>query len=411
MTHLKGSIGRWQGVGLITTSLLGTSVFILPQVTVDIAASGALWSWVLLVLVILPVALIFAELGKRFPNAGGPSHFVHRAFGRRLGTTIGVLFLFAAPVGTPAAIMMTFEFIQPLVNLDGGALLAAQLAMLALLYLINVGGIQLSSVLQLGLTLAILAVVIALALGAPLPQASHLQPMVNTGVWSAFGIALWAYLGVEVVSHLSEEFKRPRQDFVPAMVIATLLVAAVYLVCTLMVLERPHDSTLAMVSLFNDRFGQGGEWVIGLLGTAAGFATVNTYLASMSRLAWRLAQDGQLPAGFGRLNRHRVPTFALAMLLAVVALSLSLSHGFGWQFEVLLEWVNGVFVMIYLCSMLAALKLLNGRFRVKALLGVGGCLLFAWSLGWSMLYGVAIFITVWLLGGRTVVAGQPRPLS
>ncbi|WP_417347353.1 L-methionine/branched-chain amino acid transporter [Ferrimonas sp.] len=393
MTELKGTIGRWQGVGLITTSLLGTSVFILPELTVKMAGEGAMWAWMLLVAAILPLALIFAELGKRFPNAGGPSHFVQLAFGRRLGTSVGMLFLMAAPIGTPAAIMMTFEFIRPLVHLEGSTLLLAQLGMLAGLWLINVRGMQLSSSLQLGLTLAILAVVLGVSGGLSLPSGE--MPQFTPGVWGAFALALWAYLGVEVVSHLSAEFKRPERDFVPAMVIATLLVAAIYLLCTALIQALPAGEGLAMVRLFNHVLGGGGELVVGVLGTAAGIATVNTYLAGMSRLGWSLAQEKQLPPLFARLNRHRVPALGLGVLLSVVAASLVLAHGFGWGFETLLESVNGVFVVIYLLSMLAAWRLLPGRFRLKAASGSVACLLFAWSLGSAMVYGALIFLCVW----------------
>ncbi|TKB56637.1 L-methionine/branched-chain amino acid transporter [Ferrimonas aestuarii] len=401
MSELKGTIGRWQGVGMITTSLLGTSVFILPQVTVDMAASAALWAWILLVIAILPLALVFAELGKRFPNAGGPSHFVSLAFNRRLGASIGLLFLFAAPVGTPAALMITFEFIKPLIALTDTELLMAQLGALAFLFVINVRGLKLSSVLQLTLTLAIVAITLSLLWGNELHLPADLNSQLEApspSLWSAFAIALWAYLGIEIVSHLSEEFKRPERDFVPAMVIATVLVAAIYLVSTAMVLGLPkdHGAGLAMVALFDQQFGDGGALVIGVLGTAAGLATVNTYLSGMSRLMWRLAQEGQLPSQLGRLNRHRVPTLGLGILLIVVAIALVFTHLSGLNFEPLLEWCNGLFVLIYLCSMLAGYKLLSKRFRVKALLGIGACALFALSLGSAMIYGMIIFAAAWL---------------
>ncbi len=68
----------------MATTLLGTGVFILPQMTVAKAGSGALLAWALLTLAIIPVTLVFARLASRFPHAAGPAYFVERAFGRTL---------------------------------------------------------------------------------------------------------------------------------------------------------------------------------------------------------------------------------------------------------------------------------------------------------------------------------------
>ena len=39
MHDANNKIGRWQGAGLLTTTLLGTSVFILPQMTINTAGA------------------------------------------------------------------------------------------------------------------------------------------------------------------------------------------------------------------------------------------------------------------------------------------------------------------------------------------------------------------------------------
>ena len=48
MTRLNQTITRWQGIGLIATTLLGTGVFILPQLTIVTAGDKAIWAWVIL---------------------------------------------------------------------------------------------------------------------------------------------------------------------------------------------------------------------------------------------------------------------------------------------------------------------------------------------------------------------------
>ncbi len=402
MTSLNPSITRWQGVGLLATALLGTSVFILPQLTVSMAGAGALWAWGLLILAMLPITLVFAQLGRRFPNAGGPAYFVGRAFGERAGASVGLVFLFAAPVGLPAAMMMTFEFVHSLVPLGPTATLVAQLTVLAMMVLLNLKGVQLSGRLQFALTLVILAVMLGIAVVLFGRSDGGLAPLTRPWQWdpmlAAAGVAIWSYLGVEAMSHLSAEFKSPERDFVPAMLWATLLVGLIYLCGTALILLQPGQSRLMMVDLFNAAVGGGGAWVIGLLGILAGVATMNTYLNAMSRLIWSLSQQGYLPTALARLNRYRVPQRALLSLATVLAVSLLLAQWAALDFDRLLPWVNGLFVVIYLLCMAAGFRLLSRRYRALAVAGGALTALLGAALGPALLYGVGAMLVVlaWL---------------
>ena len=115
MQPMNATIGRWQGIGLLVTTMLGTGVFVLPQLTVELAGTTALWSWGLLMVAMLPVTLVFAMLGQHCPHAGGPAQFVEQAFSARQGRIIGLMFLLVVPIGAPAAIELTMEFVNLLV--------------------------------------------------------------------------------------------------------------------------------------------------------------------------------------------------------------------------------------------------------------------------------------------------------
>lgn len=93
MNELKKELGLVQGVILLTTSLLGTGVFALPELAALAAGDISLWAWPLLIILIFPIAIVFAVLGRHFPHAGGVAHFVGMAFGPRLQRVISWLFL------------------------------------------------------------------------------------------------------------------------------------------------------------------------------------------------------------------------------------------------------------------------------------------------------------------------------
>ncbi len=101
-----------QGVILLTTSLLGTGVFALPELAALAAGDISLWAWPLLIILIFPIAIVFAVLGRHFPHAGGVAHFVGMAFGPRLQRVISWLFLSVIPVSFPAALHIAVGFGQ-----------------------------------------------------------------------------------------------------------------------------------------------------------------------------------------------------------------------------------------------------------------------------------------------------------
>lgn len=138
MTRLNQTITRWQGMGLIATTLLGTGVFILPQLTLQAAGDKAIWAWGFLLLAILPLTLVFAELGRHYTHAAGPAYFTEKAFGALPGRVIGLIFLFAIPPGAAAALIMTFEFLKPLISLTPFQTLMAEMER----FLLSVSGQQ-----------------------------------------------------------------------------------------------------------------------------------------------------------------------------------------------------------------------------------------------------------------------------
>ncbi|MCL1125158.1 L-methionine/branched-chain amino acid transporter [Shewanella surugensis] len=399
---MTGKIGRWQGAGLMATTLLGTGVFILPQLTIEVAGSGALIAWLLLTLAIIPVTLVFGRLASVLPHAAGPAYFVEKAFGQSAGRTIGLLFVLVVPLGAPAAILMTFQFVNELVSLSGWSQVGVELLLLSMLFLLNQKGIQVSAKIQFMLTLGVVAVVVGLfgAIGTNVEDIKaftmHIEPNANT-IAIAAGIAFWSFLGVEAMTHLANDFRDPKKDMIPAMMIGTLLVGVVYLGCTLLLLLVPTDGGVAMVGIFNQLLGGYGAQIIAVLGIASGLATVNVYTASVSRLIWSFSCEGVLPRYFSKLSENELPVRASNTVLVVMALVVVLTYMTGQALEDLISWTNGVFVVIYFASMLAAGRLLSRRYLPLVMMSSCLCLVLGIALAANMIY--ALWLVIILFGG------------
>lgn len=386
----------------MASTLLGTGVFILPQLTIHEAGSWAVWTWAALVAAILPLGWVFAVLSKDYSHAGGPAYFVQEAFGIRYGHMVGMMFACVVPLGAPAALMMTFEFLKPLVTLTPLQSMLGQIGIIAGMFLINLKGMQLSGKIQLLITLGIAGVVFAMIgafLLAPgdVAVSNELKQGTFSGVMAAISLAIWGFLGIEAVTHLSSEFKDAKKDFVPAVMMGTALVGILFMFCAYLSMFDP-TADLAVVSAYQQLLGGSGAWVIGILGLASGFATVNVYFASVARLVWVLSCDEVLPRQFRALNPHGIPRNALLMVQLVSALVIVGAYVMSEPYEEIVRWVNGVFVFIYAASMLAAWRLLSKRHRPAIVLGLVACGVFVYCLGPSMIYGclLAVGLFSWL---------------
>ncbi|WP_026179779.1 L-methionine/branched-chain amino acid transporter [Hahella ganghwensis] len=309
MTELKPTLTLMQGLGLLTSALLGTGVFMLPELTVRTAGTSALWGWLVLILAILPVALSFGQLGRRYPHAGGASHFVEMAFGRIQGRIVGWLFLALLPVGLPAAMEMAIWFLDSLISMSEFQQVVAKVVLLLLILAVNLRGIRLSGAIQTIISVTVCSVIFLLtwlALTDTGPEAVHqYHPFDVSGielgaVAAAAALAFWSFIGVEALAHVSAEFRNPQRDFPLALVIGVLVVGLVYALGTWLVLSYPDahtPDTPAMVVLFDRLIGSWGGLCIGLFGFLSCIATMNIYHASTSRMLWSLASIWRCSSG------------------------------------------------------------------------------------------------------------------
>ncbi|MGL5298453.1 MAG: hypothetical protein ACRC9W_07930, partial [Plesiomonas sp.] len=98
-----------------------------------------------------------------------------------------------------------------------------------------------------------------------------------------------------------------------------------------------------------------------------------------------------------RLSRRQVPANALTLVVGLCALSALALQGLGVSLSELIIYANGIFVLIYLLSMLAGVVLLQGWVRWSALLGAGLCVLMLLAIGWHSGYALAMLALLYAL--------------
>lgn len=402
MSRLNKELGLLQGIALLSTSLLGTGIFVVPALAATAAGSASLWAWLILIALVLPVAFTFAQLGRHFPHAGGAPHLIGRAFGARSERLIALLFLAVLPVGLPAALNIATGFWQAVLPIGRGEALLIQFATLGLMLLLGQRPARASGLVQGLIALAILGTVGLVWWVGDLPLASQpLLPQID-GSWhlipAALGVMFWCFVGIEAFTHLGEEFKHPRRDFPLALLLGVLLAGLVYWAFSVAVLSfgvygNEHSDAASLPRLMHRLLGDEARWLVAAVGYLACFASMNVYVQGFARLIWSLADEDKLPSALAVRNRHGVPARALLLVVLICALCAALAAVLQLSVDDLIRYANGNFIVVYLLSMAAGVVLLRGVWCWVASLSCALCALVLLALGVDALYALA------LLGG------------
>lgn len=404
MSGLKQELGLAQGIGLLSTSLLGTGVFAVPALAALVAGNNSLWAWPILIVLVFPVAVVFAILGRHYPSAGGVAHFVGMAFGDHMERVTGWLFLSVIPVGLPAALHIAAGFGQAMFGWHGGQLLLAELGTLILVWYIGSRGASSSANLQTIIAGLIVALIVAIWWAGELQPAEIPFPapadIDMSGLFSALSVMFWCFVGLEAFAHLASEFKNPERDFPRALMIGLVLAGSVYWACTVVVLHfgaygEQMAAAASLPEIVVQLFGVQALWVACVIGYLACFASLNIYIQSFARLVWSQARykpDHYL----ARLSPRQIPHNALNAVLVCCVISTLCIYALDINLDALIVYANGIFIMIYLLCMLAGCRLLKGRYRALAVVGGLLCLLLLAMVGWKSLYAIIMLAVLWL---------------
>ncbi|HAS1472796.1 TPA: L-methionine/branched-chain amino acid transporter [Enterobacter bugandensis] len=403
MSGLRQELGLAQGVGLLSTSLLGTGVFAVPALAALVAGNNSLWAWPVLILLVFPVAIVFAILGRHFPSAGGVAHFVGMAFGPRMERVTGWLFLSVIPVGLPAALHIATGFGQALFGWHDEQLLLAELGTLAIVWWVGSRGASSSANLQTLVAALIVVLIVAIWFAGNITVADIPFPAINeidhSQLFAALSVMFWCFVGLEAFAHLASEFKQPERDFPRALMIGLLLAGTVYWACTVLVLHfnafgEDKAAAASLPGIVVKLFGVKALWVACVIGYLACFASLNIYIQSFARLVWSQARY-KPESRLARLSKRQLPMNALNAVLGCCVLSSLGIYLLDINLDALIIYANGIFIMIYLLCMLAGCRLLKGRYKALAVVGGVLCLLLLAMVGWKSVYAIVMLAGLW----------------
>src|ERR1700716_217177 len=331
---------------------VGWSIYYALGVTAAFALGLTPLALILAGLIFVSTALNYAEGSAALPHAGGSSSFARRAFNDPIGFLVGWVQLlnYTATVSISAYFAVSYlgVFFQ---DLKSNELLhvGTTIALIAVLVIVNVIGIQESSALNIVLAMADLVTQVALVI-LGLVLLLNIQTVIQNihlGVaptWGNFlasvSIAMVTYTGIETISNMSEEAKDPGRSVPRATfaVIAAVLFVSAFLptigmsvfpihpdaaghFTTELATTWKNDPVAGIVTGFSQPLAfWAGIWV-GILAFTILVIATNAGLIGISRLSYSLAGADLLPRTFARLHpRYKTPYLSIIIFGIAAAL-------------------------------------------------------------------------------------------
>jgi amino acid transporter len=364
-------------VGLLfasTTSMIGSGWLFGAYHAAKIAGPLSIWSWVIGAVIIMLIALCFAELAALFPRSGALVHMSHASHGEGLGRLWGWMLFLAyvpvPPVEAEAIVTYANNYIPYLIQPHSNGLLtatgfAACVALLGVLAFLNLLAVRLlltvnSTITWWKIGVPLLTIIVLIAASSHW-DVWHAAPGSYRfdGIFTALPAAgiVFSYLGFRTAIDLGGESSNPGRHIPVAVIGSVLISAVVYIllqVAFIMAL-RPSDLAHGWASLtFTGEAGPfaglaatlGIGWMATLLYVDAYVSPGGTglmYVTGGSRILFAVGEMNAGPRWLMLLNKAKAPWLAVAIMW--VAGILFLLPFPAWQLMV--NYITTITVLTY----------------------------------------------------------------
>lgn len=336
-TGLVRRIRRWDLVALVLNGVIGAGIFGLPSKAFALAGTYSLVAYLVCAVLVVLIAICFAEVGSRFTATGGPYIYARETFGALAGFEMGWL-LWLARVTAFGSLANLFIGYLGIFWSGAGAGVGRVLIIGSLvvpLTVLNLVGVRPSAIVTDVFTVGKLAALLLFIVAGMffVSRANYSTAFVPSyGQFSQVVLLLvFAFSGFEVAVIPSGEIVEPAKQIPFALLVGIAIVVVLYMLVqfvaigtlpTLATSERPiADASAHFLGAKATAFVS-----LGALVSIGG--TLNSVALVTPRLLFAMADDGHLPRVIGAVHpRFRTPHVAI-VLSSIVMFALTLSGSF-----------------------------------------------------------------------------------
>ena len=422
-SQIRARLSTFDTAMVVFSLVVGIGIFRAPAIVASAAGGTFLFfaAWIAGGLISLIGALTFAEIGSRYPRAGGYYRVVAHCYNPTLAFMLNWAQTLMQGAGAAGVAFIGADYLAPVLLPPQwhtpNASLALACGMMLLLLILNYRGVKPGAHTQNLLSMLKIAMIVGLATSALL-LAPHVHTIESANappsaarLAAALIPCFYAYGGYQMTMNLGADVKDARRRIPLAIAVGMFTVVALYLLLNLayqrvLGISAIATSKLVAAALSRATFGPAGETLVSVAVflSAAGF--VNATIMQMPRTFFAMAQDGVLPRAFLRVNPDTQVQEVGLLFFGVTMLLPALILG---SFEKLLNYVifNDTVTLAVVASTLFVLRHrrtgeggfsmwaypLLPAFYMVCLLGVAASVV---SLDFRLaLTGVVILLTGW----------------
>jgi len=347
-----------------------------------IGPSSISWWIITLLLFFVPYGLITAELGTTYPEEGGMYIWVKKAFGEKWAARTTWLYWINVALWMPSVYIVFAgvfsQLFMPELSLWGQILIGIIMTWVTVLigtlslhigkWFPNIGAFIKGFLM---LVIGVGAIFFASKNGIANDLSfTSILPRWDAGL-AFLPVIVYNFMGFELMSGAAEEMQNPGKDIPRAIILAGLLIAVFYIFGTIgMLMALPLDQ-LGLVEGIIDTLTLilGGGTISNVIVTILGIGVLYTLLANMvtwtmgaNRTAAEAAQEGELPAVFGRIhpvNKTPVSAFIITGVVSTIVIILYglMATNTEELFWSLFAFSSMIFLLPYLALFPAFLRL------------------------------------------------------
>lgn len=351
---LSRSLSLTQATALNMIDMVGIGPFVVMGGATGMVAMTegpiCLLAWVIGAVLAFADGAVWAELGAKWPAAGGSYIFLQKLFPGKMGRMMPFLFTWQTSIQAPLVMASAsigfaayFNYLIPLSAIQQKALSGAVVLLMTWLLYRDIQRVG-----RLGLVMGLITVsTIVWMIASGIPQFNTAQafnfamPAHTTGLSLFFLLgnvtssAVYSYLGYYNVCHLGSEIKNPKRNIPKAIFISITCITILYLLMQSMLMGvlpweqiagSPFAVSLYFEHLYNPLVAKAATVLVLAIALSSLFAVMLGY----SRIPYQAALNGHFFSVFAKVHpKHKIPhisLLALGGLAFIFSLLLKLTH-------------------------------------------------------------------------------------
>ena len=338
-------------------STIGSGIFKTPS-SIAQEVPDQMWMtllWITGGLVSLIGALVYAEMGGRFPKGGGIYTYLQEAFGPLPAFLYGWCLLAVVSSGTIAALILVFaDYSQQIVGFSDKLKPIYAAASIVLLTLFNMFSLEsskwfanVSTILKIIGIYGLLILLLFLGTNTIFDNSISIKEIFTNKTAEKFGWAkafvgvLWSYTGWHYASFVTNEAENPKRNVPLALILGTLVVTLSYVLVSigymkvLSIEEIQNSKTLAADAI--EKIIPGGSYAVSILIALSVFGCAGLYVLATPRIVQQMAKEGLFFDAFGKSH----PKFGVPVNAILLQSAWAIVLIFVWgKFEALYTYVT-----------------------------------------------------------------------